>query len=237
MSSTGQSVQRPDRPARGARREAIARAALRVFRQYGFRRAAVDDVARLAGVAKGTVYLYFPSKDALYRAAVEIVLGVMLDASREAAAAPGTPGERVAGVLAAKRAALDDALRGSPHAADLVGTSSVHSRDLVDAFDRKLEALLAGLLREAERAGQLLLAGSGLSARGAASLLLDAAHGLDTSSRGSDASRLAALARVFLAGLAAARRATPPPRPSAARTARGVRRPGRARAGEGPAGG
>jgi AcrR family transcriptional regulator len=207
MSSTGHSVHAGGRPDRGARRQAIARAALEVFRQYGFRRAAVDDVARLAGVAKGTVYLYFPSKEALYRAAVEVVLDAMLAAAREAAAGPGAVGQRVAATLAAKKVALDGALAGSPHAADLVGSSSVHSKDLIQVFDGKLEALLGGLLREAERAGEVRLLTAGVSAREAAALLLDAAHGIDTSARGADPKRLAALARVFLAGLAAPRRA------------------------------
>lgn len=50
-----------------ARTEEILDAALQVFGQSGFARAKIDDVARLAGVSKGTVYLYFDSKEALFR--------------------------------------------------------------------------------------------------------------------------------------------------------------------------
>jgi Transcriptional regulator len=50
-----------------ARTEEILDAALEVFGQSGFARAKIDDVARLAGVSKGTVYLYFDSKEALFR--------------------------------------------------------------------------------------------------------------------------------------------------------------------------
>jgi AcrR family transcriptional regulator len=50
-----------------ARPEEILDAALRVFGESGFARATLDDVARAAGVSKGTLYLYFDSKDSLFR--------------------------------------------------------------------------------------------------------------------------------------------------------------------------
>src|SRR5947209_19440370 len=49
----------------GAKRDAILRAAIDVFAARGFFNAQVADVARAAGVAAGTVYLYFKSKDDL----------------------------------------------------------------------------------------------------------------------------------------------------------------------------
>jgi AcrR family transcriptional regulator len=50
-----------------ARPDEILDAALAVFGESGFARAKLDDVARLAGVSKGTLYLYFDSKDSLFR--------------------------------------------------------------------------------------------------------------------------------------------------------------------------
>jgi len=47
------------------KREAILRAATQVFARNGFFQSQVADVARAAGVAAGTVYLYFRSKDDL----------------------------------------------------------------------------------------------------------------------------------------------------------------------------
>jgi len=46
-----------------ARREAILDAALDEFSARGFAAARLDDVARRAGVAKGTIYLYFKDKE------------------------------------------------------------------------------------------------------------------------------------------------------------------------------
>ncbi|KAA5602707.1 TetR/AcrR family transcriptional regulator [Blastochloris sulfoviridis] len=49
-----------------ARRAAILDAALDEFAARGFASARLDDVARRAGVAKGTIYLYFKDKQALF---------------------------------------------------------------------------------------------------------------------------------------------------------------------------
>jgi len=50
-----------------ARREAILAAALEEFSSQGFAAARLDDVARRAGVAKGTIYLYFADKETLFQ--------------------------------------------------------------------------------------------------------------------------------------------------------------------------
>ena len=50
------------------RRAAILQAARCVFAQKGFAETNVDDIAARAGVAKGTIYLYFPSKEQIYMA-------------------------------------------------------------------------------------------------------------------------------------------------------------------------
>src|SRR5947199_4829819 len=53
----------PRAAAAGDKREAILRAATKVFARNGYFNAKVADVARVAGVADGTVYLYFKSKE------------------------------------------------------------------------------------------------------------------------------------------------------------------------------
>src|SRR4051812_38434870 len=59
------SAARPADSTRSEKREAILRAAIDVFAERGFFNAQVADVARVAGVAAGTVYLYFRGKDDL----------------------------------------------------------------------------------------------------------------------------------------------------------------------------
>ncbi len=57
---------RAARVAPAEREQSILNAALDVFSENGFAAARLDDVAQRAGVAKGTLYLYFPDKETLF---------------------------------------------------------------------------------------------------------------------------------------------------------------------------
>jgi AcrR family transcriptional regulator len=63
------------------RRSAILAAALEEFTTRGYEGARLDDVAKRAGIAKGTIYLYFADKQALFqdlvRSMVHPVLGTL----------------------------------------------------------------------------------------------------------------------------------------------------------------
>jgi AcrR family transcriptional regulator len=71
-----------------ARRQAILDAALTVFAERGYEAARLDDVAAKAGVAKGTLYLYFNDKEALFEALVRGAVSPILDRVGEAAGDP-----------------------------------------------------------------------------------------------------------------------------------------------------
>jgi AcrR family transcriptional regulator len=62
----------PNNSDQRAKRERILSAALKLFAHEPYQDVTMDRVASAAGVAKGTLYLYFPSKDALY-------LGILSD--------------------------------------------------------------------------------------------------------------------------------------------------------------
>jgi AcrR family transcriptional regulator len=57
-----------------ARPQEILEAALSVFAEKGFAAARMDDIAARAHVSKGTIYLYFESKEAVFRALVQATL-------------------------------------------------------------------------------------------------------------------------------------------------------------------
>jgi AcrR family transcriptional regulator len=62
-----------------ARPGEIVRAALDVFAEKGFAAARLDDIARQAGVSKGALYLYFETKEDLFRAVVRKAMIPNLD--------------------------------------------------------------------------------------------------------------------------------------------------------------
>ena len=57
-----------------ARPDEIVAAALELFATHGFAATRLDDIARRAGVSKGTLYLYFPSKEELFKSVVREAL-------------------------------------------------------------------------------------------------------------------------------------------------------------------
>jgi AcrR family transcriptional regulator len=61
-----------------ARREAILAAALDEFALRGFAATRLDDVARRAGIAKGTIYLYFRDKEMLFTELIRSSLGPII---------------------------------------------------------------------------------------------------------------------------------------------------------------
>jgi AcrR family transcriptional regulator len=129
--------------------------ALEVFGRYGFRKTSMDEVARSAGISRQGLYLYFASKEALFRAAVQQELDTALgEASR-------CMDEAAAGLDQRVVAALDAWLGryvGSMLAADISGllqNPSVQIEDMVDAaiaaFDARLASAVAAATTEADR--------------------------------------------------------------------------------------
>jgi AcrR family transcriptional regulator len=67
------------------RRNAILSAALEEFSAHGFEAARLDDMAKRAGVAKGTIYLYFADKETLFQELIRWQLTPVVGAFEHAA--------------------------------------------------------------------------------------------------------------------------------------------------------
>lgn len=74
---------KPRQRRKEARPGEIIEAGLAEFGAHGFEAARMEDVARRAGVAKGTVFRYFPSKEALFEAAVRSRIAPVFDQLNE----------------------------------------------------------------------------------------------------------------------------------------------------------
>lgn len=79
------------RKAKEERREQLLIAARDVFVDKGFGAATVDDIVARTGVARGTFYLYFPDKRAIFEALVDDFLQRISGAVRSIDLAPGSP--------------------------------------------------------------------------------------------------------------------------------------------------
>jgi AcrR family transcriptional regulator len=84
------------------RQREILVAAYAVFAERGFEAASMEDIARRAGVAKGTLYLYYPSKEAIYRATLREGLAELMELLRERVAAAKTVREKLRAFIETK---------------------------------------------------------------------------------------------------------------------------------------
>jgi AcrR family transcriptional regulator len=79
------------------RRSEILAAATKLFGNKGFDATLMDEIAKVAGLAKGTLYLYFKSKDDIYQAVVRQALAEVDELTRQHVdAAPGFRGRYAA---------------------------------------------------------------------------------------------------------------------------------------------
>ena len=86
----------------------ILEAARKVFATKGFSQATVDDIASAAGVAKGTVYLYYESKRDIYFAALKFGIEQMYSRLDEELKKVSTPEEKLRTLIGVKLAYFDD---------------------------------------------------------------------------------------------------------------------------------
>jgi len=136
----------------------IVSAAHTVFSEHGFARARLEDIAKLAGVSKGALYVYFETKQDLFRAVVEEAVEPHLSAIRTG----------VSGELPFDKAArlgvdvLVSAIEANPRIGGVVKLIIAESRNLPELaviwhekVIRPLLSLVGGMIRRGQKAGDV----------------------------------------------------------------------------------
>ncbi len=138
----------------GARREQILRAAERLLGRYGPTKTTIADVAREARIGVGSVYLEFPSKDAIVEELSMARHLWVLEAMKKAAEPKsGSFRERLVGMFDARTAVLLSVADQGAHACDLVHCMSPAVKAAQARFLEQERVLVAELLRDGARAG------------------------------------------------------------------------------------
>ncbi len=168
-----------ERGAPKAKRAAILEAAQKLFSQYGYRRTSIDDIAREAEIAKGTVYLSFKSKEEIFRALCES-LAQRVETDAAAAAALDAPLEnRLAAILEAKFGLYFDLVKRSPHAAELMDSKNRLSADVFTASEKKYARILRETIDAATNRGEIDAGTCGIDGAALVDLLMAAAGGIE----------------------------------------------------------
>jgi AcrR family transcriptional regulator len=162
-----------------ARPDEIIDAALAVFGESGFARAKLDDVARLAGVSKGTLYLYFDSKESLFREMVRArVVASLAEAEDFVRNYEGSARDLL--VQLVRR--MYTRIRGEPmtRIARLVQGELGHFPELArfyfDEVILRARRLVEEVLERGTASGEFRLSTNGFAARGLSSLLVHTAQ-------------------------------------------------------------
>ncbi len=150
------------------RRCRVVAAALTAFSRFGYRRAAMADIAAAAGMSRPTLYLVFPNKPAVFRALAESLLADAVTAAEAAWPAGVPPAQGLAAAILAKDLAIHRLFSATPHAAEILAEAENLAADLHRAAATRFAALLAGRLAAAGDA----------SAADTARLVTHAAEGL-----------------------------------------------------------
>jgi AcrR family transcriptional regulator len=137
----------------------ILRAARKVFAEKGFADATVDDIAEAAELAKGTLYLYFPSKRELYLAALKNGIREMVERSQTAMAAASGIREKLRVLI---RTRLEEVERNRDffkiyHSEfGNIAHPAAGSEWFLNLYQEQLR-MLSGMLTEAAAAGEIRL--------------------------------------------------------------------------------
>lgn len=138
----------PDERAGHDKRSRILDAAQSLFLRYGVKRTALDDVVREAGIAKGTLYLYFDSKDALFAAIAERLCAETLCHAEKAIASSSSLTSRIVDSLDAYIGSMHRLTAQSPHIAELTESKEAVAAAIYSTFNRKMRDLLRKVLKE-----------------------------------------------------------------------------------------
>lgn len=126
------------------RHDAILDAAFGAFAAYGYKRTAMEDIARAAGLSRSALYLHFRSKEDIFRSLTQRYFEQALVDMEAALTQPGQTAEAAlyAGFIA-KDGKLMEVVLTTPHGAELLDAGFSASPDLVKTASARSAEVLA----------------------------------------------------------------------------------------------
>ncbi|MDP1629948.1 MAG: helix-turn-helix domain-containing protein [Caulobacter sp.] len=177
--------------------QSILDGALEMFSRHGFEKTGMSDIAAAAGLSRTSLYKRFATKEEVFKALSQRINEGVLGDVKAAASAPGTPAEKLAGVIHARVGWVYDLFNRSEYGRELVNEKNrLCGGDVLDANDR-FTAFVADLIASLPRHDPVL------APEAAARLLVASVNGVlaDATTRQEAEARVTALAGVFSRGL------------------------------------
>ncbi|MEJ2729311.1 MAG: TetR/AcrR family transcriptional regulator [Deltaproteobacteria bacterium] len=137
--------------------EAISDAALKVFREHGYHKTRMADIAQMAGMGKGTLYEYFKDKGDILRFAFDQYFSVFSEGVLQAMKEKTKPSEKILSLI---DFALRHAAEWEDHCAiyvDYFGAARSEERKKLSlsSIYAEMKDILENLIKEAQSANEI----------------------------------------------------------------------------------
>lgn len=164
----------PTAPKPGDKRQAILQAAWKLIRHYGYAKVTISDIAESAGTGKGTIYLYFRSKEEIMLDLVDMTNERITADLQRIAASDAPPAERLRQCLLHRIMTIYDLVHRYPHGEDVISSIKPGIVERIERHVHGQAELLRGILDEGCERGDFELedpAATGLMLAGLFELL------------------------------------------------------------------
>jgi len=128
------------------RRDAILQAAWSLIRQNGYHKTTVDEIAKGAGIAKGTIYLYFESKEEIMLALVDLTNLKIAKEQDKILASRLSAEKKLRSVILHRVLTLFDVVDRYPRGEEMVSSLLPHIVHRLDWYVRRNGILLAKII-------------------------------------------------------------------------------------------
>lgn len=133
---------------------ALLDTAERLFREVGYGKTTVSDIAAALGMSSANVYRFFPSKSAINNAICDRMLGQLLAAMKDAAAQPGTAAMRLETVIMVCHERHRTMLTDEKRVFDMVYAAMEEHWDAIETHIAECDAVVAGVIRDGIGSGE-----------------------------------------------------------------------------------
>lgn len=145
----------------------ILKAAKELFMQYGVKKTTIDDIAKTANIAKGSVYLIFSSKEALFRHLAEWMCQQALEKGMEVLNSKHPLDDQLVDFLDIVIGENQRLIFSTPHAAELINSKKSIAAHIFEEFYKNIQFCLAESLEK-----------NGIKEIDAAEMIFAAAYGV-----------------------------------------------------------
>lgn len=135
-------------------RDEIIAAASEHFRQYGYGKTTVSDLARAIGFSKAYIYKFFESKQAIGEAICRSCLATIIASAEEVMSRPISASEKLRQVFAAIVATSTDLFVHDRRLFDVTAHAATERWSSIDAHKESIIAVIACVIEEGRQAGE-----------------------------------------------------------------------------------